>query len=335
MKKHFENKVVLVTGASRGIGRDVALAFAREGARLVLAARSADQLAQVQNEVGALGVDALSVPTDVTSKAAVKALVDTAMDRFGRIDVLVNNAGIGKVGLVESAEFEDNVRQTLKASLFGMIDVTQRVLPILRQQRSGTIVNMSSVMGRKAFARFGSYAIVMHGVSAFSDALRQELAGTNIRVSVIHPALSATDFLIGVDEAELPPPFRHMTPVSSEEVGRSVVDAVRRGKRRVVLPLPANALLLGEALSPRIGDLIAYGLTRRPIARLVGMSRGTTYHDTILSRHGLSKRDVTPSATQASVQEAPVGARHQLTNVRGRDSVVVAAVVDRADQAAR
>jgi NADP-dependent 3-hydroxy acid dehydrogenase YdfG len=192
MKRHFENTVVLVTGASRGIGRDVALAFAREGARLVLAARSADQLAQVQNEVRALGADALSVPTDVTSKAAVKALVDTAMDRFGRIDVLVNNAGIGKVGGVDSPEFEDNVHQTLKASLFGMIDVTQRVLPILRQQRSGTIVNMSSVMGRKAFARFGSYAIVMHGVSAFSDALRQELAGTNIRVSVIHPALSAT-----------------------------------------------------------------------------------------------------------------------------------------------
>ena len=302
MKRHFENKVVLVTGASRGIGRDVALAFAREGARLILAARSADQLAQVQEEVRALGADALSVPTDVTSSAAVKSLVDTAMDRFGRIDVLVNNAGIGKVGDVASPEFADNVRQTLQASLFGMIDVTQRVLPILRQQRSGTIVNMSSVMGRKAFARFGSYAIVMHGVSAFSDALRQELAGNNIRVSVIHPALTATDFLIDVDAAELPPPFRHMTPVSSEEVARSVVAAVRRGTRRVVLPRPANFLLLGEALSPRIGDLIASALTRRPIARLVGMSRGTTYHDTIVSRHGSRQRNLALATTQTSVK---------------------------------
>jgi NADP-dependent 3-hydroxy acid dehydrogenase YdfG len=301
MKRHFANKVVLVTGASRGIGRDVALAFARQGARLILAARSADQLARVQDEVRALGADALSVQTDVTSPAAVKALVDTATDRFGRIDVLVNNAGIGKVGDVASPEFADNVRQTLKASLFGMIDVTQRVLPILRQQRSGTIVNMSSVMGRKAFARFGSYAIVMHGVSAFSDALRQELAGTNIRVSVIHPALTATDLLIDVEEAELPPPFRHMTPVSSEEVARLVVSAVRRGTRRVVVPRVANFLLLGEALSPRIGDLIADGLARRPIARLVGMSRGTTYHDTILSRHGSSQRNIAPATTQTSV----------------------------------
>src|SRR6202012_2710851 len=155
------------------------------------------------------------------------------------------------------------------------------LLPILRQQGGGAIVNMSSVMGRKAFARFGSYAIVMHGVSAFSDALRQELAGTNIRVSVIHPALTATDLLREADEAQMPPPFRYMTPLSPDDVGRAVVAAVRRGRRRGVLPPTANMLLLGEALSPRIGDLIASALTLRPVAGLLGMSRGKTYHETI------------------------------------------------------
>jgi NADP-dependent 3-hydroxy acid dehydrogenase YdfG len=297
VKTSFENKVVLVTGASRGIGRDVALTFARDGARLILAARSAERLAQVQNEIRDLGADALSVPTDVTSIPAVNALVEAAMNRFGRIDVLVNNAGIGKVGGVESATFDEDVRQTLQASLFGMIHVTQCVLPILRRQRSGTIVNMSSVMGRKAFARFGSYAIVMHAVSAFSDALRQELAGSDIRVSVIHPALTATDLLRDADEAEMPPPFRHMTPLSSEDVGRSVVAAVRRGKRRVVLPRTASMLLFGEALSPRIGDAIATALTRRPLARLLRMSRGVTYHETILSRDGSNQRDVAPASS--------------------------------------
>ncbi|MFE2598392.1 SDR family NAD(P)-dependent oxidoreductase [Streptomyces sp. NPDC059396] len=284
MNAYFANKVVLVTGASRGIGRAVALAFAGEGARLVLAARSADRLAQVENEVRDLGSEVLSVPTDVTSHDAVAALVDAATDRFGRIDVLVNNAGIGKVGGVEAAEFADDVRQTLRASLFGMIDVTQRALPVLRQQGSGTIVNMSSVMGRKAFSRFGSYAIVMHAVSAFSDSLRQEVAGGGIRVVAIHPALTATDLLKEAEEAEMPPPFRHMTPLSSEEVARAVVAAVRRGKRRVVLPRTANMLLLGEALSPRVGDLIATALTMRPVARVLGMSRGKTYHETILSQ---------------------------------------------------
>jgi NAD(P)-dependent dehydrogenase (short-subunit alcohol dehydrogenase family) len=221
----------------------------------------------VQNEIRDLGADALSVPTDVTSIPAVNALVEAAMNRFGRIDVLVNNAGIGKVGGVESATFDEDVRQTLQASLFGMIHVTQCVLPILRRQRSGTIVNMSSVMGRKAFARFGSYAIVMHAVSAFSDALRQELAGSNIRVSVIHPALTATDLLRDADEAE------------------------------IVLPRTASMLLFGEALSPRIGDAIATALTRRPLARLLRMSRGVTYHETILSRDGSNQRDVAPASS--------------------------------------
>ncbi|MET8721732.1 SDR family NAD(P)-dependent oxidoreductase [Streptomyces misionensis] len=275
------NRVVLITGASRGIGRAVALAFAREGARLVLAARSAEGLAGVEAEVRALGSEALSVPTDVTSPEAVTALVDAAVARFGRIDVLVNNAGIGKVGGVESAAFEDDVRQTMRASLFGMINVTQAVLPVLRRQGFGAIVNMSSVMGRKAFARFGSYAIVMHGVSAFSDSLRQELAGAGIGVSVIHPALTATDLLREAKEAEMPPPFRHMTPLSADDVARAVLDAVRRGKRRVVLPRRANMLLLGEALSPRVGDLIATALTKRRIASLLRMGGGKTYHETI------------------------------------------------------
>src|SRR5262249_49907912 len=113
MNTYFADKVVLVTGASRGIGRAAALAVCPAGARLVLAARSAEGLAQVENEVRQLGSAALAVPTDVTSRDAVTALVDAAMQRFGRIDVLVNNAGIGKVGGIESAAFPDDVRQTL------------------------------------------------------------------------------------------------------------------------------------------------------------------------------------------------------------------------------
>ena len=281
MSRPFANEVVLITGASRGIGRAVALAFAAEGAWLVLAARSAGRLAEVEKEVLALGAEALSVPTDVSAPEEVAALVEAAVRRFGRIDVLVNNAGIGKVGEVAAGTFAEDLRLTQRASLFGMISVTQQVLPILRRQGAGSIVNMSSVMGRKAFARFGSYAIVMHAVSAFSDALRQEVAADGIRVSVIHPALTATDLLRDADVAEMPPPFRHMTPLSSDEVAKAAVTAVRRGQRRVVLPRTANMLLLSEALSPRLGDLVATALTKRRIAALLGMSSGKTYHETI------------------------------------------------------
>jgi NAD(P)-dependent dehydrogenase (short-subunit alcohol dehydrogenase family) len=281
MNADMNGKVVVVTGASRGIGRAVALAFAHRGAKVVLAARSADRLAQVEREVRDVGADVLSVATDVTSEASVRSLVAHTMDRFGRIDVLVNNAGIGKVGEVESATFGDDVRQTLQASLFGMISVTRQVLPIMREQGSGAIVNMSSVMGRKAFGRFGSYAIVMHAVAGFSDALRQELTGTGITVSVIHPALTATDLLRDAAEDAMPAPFRHMTPLSPEQVGRAVVRAAQRGTARVVMPWMANTLLWGEALSPRIGDLIARAISLRPVARVLGLSRGTTYHQAI------------------------------------------------------
>ena len=153
MNQVFDDKVVVVTGPSRGIGRAVALAFARQGAKLVLAARSANQLAcQLEHEIRDLGAEALSVPTDVTSEASVHTMVETTMRRFGRIDVLVNNAGIGKVGGIESATFGDDVNETLQASLFGMIRVTRQVLPILRRQGSGSIVDGSSVMGRRGFA---------------------------------------------------------------------------------------------------------------------------------------------------------------------------------------
>ncbi|CAK7285160.1 hypothetical protein [Streptomyces misionensis] len=100
-------------------------------------------------------------------------------------------------------------------------------------------------------------------------------------MSVIHPALTATDLLREAKEAEMPPPFRHMTPLSADDVARAVLDAVRRGKRRVVLPRRANMLLLGEAVSPRVGDLIATALTKRRVARLLRMGGGKTYHETI------------------------------------------------------
>lgn len=224
------------------------------------------------------------VPTGITSKPAVETLIARAVERFGRVDVLVNNAGIGRIGAVTEDSFEQDVHATLNASLFGMVHMTQQAVPIMRAQRSGAIVNMSSVMGRKAFARFGSYAIVMHAVSALSDALRQELAGTGIHVAVIHPSLTATDLLQEASESLMPPPFRHMTPLGPDKVAEAVISAVRKRRRRIVLPWQANMLLLGEALSPLLGDLIARALTVRFIAKLLGMSNGTTYHDTLARR---------------------------------------------------
>ncbi|WP_406813507.1 SDR family NAD(P)-dependent oxidoreductase [Mycobacterium sp. M23085] len=294
MKQSFAKKVVVITGASQGIGKAMALAFGRQGASVVLAARSAGPLDDVAQQLRQLGAVALAVPTDVSSPEAVSALVTKTMDRFGRIDVLINNAGIAKVGAAESPTFADDVRKTMQASLFGAINLTQLVLPIMRRQGSGTVVNMSSVMGRKAIARFGSYGLVMHAMSGYSDALRQELAGTNIKVSVIYPALTATALLAEVDEAEMPPAFRYLTPLSVDDVARTVVGAVRRGKRRVVIPKIVTVLLVTEAISSHLGDLVINGLARyRWFGRAIGLSRGKTYHQSIsTSSTTLGKRHI-------------------------------------------
>jgi NAD(P)-dependent dehydrogenase (short-subunit alcohol dehydrogenase family) len=278
MRKGFEGKVVLITGASQGIGKDVALAFARAGAKVVLAARTAERLKEVVDEIHAFGSESVAIPTDVSDKESVDALVAAVIDRLGRLDILVNSAGIARVGMVESADFEKDLHDTQSASLFGMIRLTRAVLPIFRKQASGTIVNMSSVMGRKAFERFGSYAIVMHGVTAFSDALRQEVRAAGINVLVVHPALTATRLLADADPMQMPAPFRYMTPLSSKYVGDAIVRAVRRGKGRLIMPRVANMLLWGEALSPRLGDMIARALAIKPIAWSLGMYRGRTYH---------------------------------------------------------
>jgi hypothetical protein len=116
----------------------------------------------------------------------------------------------------------------------------------------------------------------------YSIGLARERAGITVEQVAIALGISP-DLLRDVEEAEMPPPFRHMTPLSSDDVARAVVAAVKHRKKRVVLPFPANTLLLGEALSPRLGDLVAAALTRRPIAKLFGVSRGSNYHATIAS----------------------------------------------------
>lgn len=280
--RHFKGKVVVITGASKGIGKALALNFAENGASVAVVARSAGPLDEVAKQIDDLGGEALSVPADVTSPEEVRVLVEKVMDRFGRIDVLVNNAGIARVCAVESPTFATDAHETMQASLFGAINVTQQVLPILRRQGSGMLVNMSSVMGRKSIARFGSYGLAMHAVEGFSDALRQELAGTNIKVAVIYPALTTTTLLQDVDEAAMPPAFRHLTPMSVEHVARTTVAALARGKRRVVVPKVVNLLLVAEAISSSAGDLIIRGIAEWPwFGRLLGLNRGKTYHQSL------------------------------------------------------
>jgi NAD(P)-dependent dehydrogenase (short-subunit alcohol dehydrogenase family) len=182
-------KTVIVTGASSGIGESTARRLQAAGAHPVLAARRADRLAELSSELGG----ALAVPTDVTDPAQVRDLVAAALDRHQRIDGLVNNAGAslhGPLEAVDPAEFS----QILRLNVVSPLVVTQAVLPAMREQGFGRIVNISSGTTRRVAVGLGAYASSKLAVNMLSEVLRQELAGDGIAVSLLLPSITATEF---------------------------------------------------------------------------------------------------------------------------------------------
>lgn len=188
----IKGAAVVITGASSGIGRTAALAFARRGARLALAARRADVLDEVVRECERLGARAIAVPTDVTDPAAMAALAERTAAAFGRIDVWINNAGTGVVGAFADSPLELS-RRTVETNLFGAMNGAHAVLPVFRRQRSGTLINNISMGGWAPIPFGAAYSASKFGLRAFTAALRQELAEEpGIRVCGVFPAMVDT-----------------------------------------------------------------------------------------------------------------------------------------------
>ena len=276
-KNRFKDQVVVVTGASSGIGRAAALAFAREGAKTVLLSRSREKLEAVADEIRALGADVFVAPADVADKEQVDAAVARVLEHYGRIDVLFNNAGKSEVGPTDAPEFVDGVREMFDIDYLGTVRVTQAVVPAMRRQGAGQILNMSSVMGRKAFAKFGGYASVMHAIIGYTDALRQELRQDGIDVSVILPSLTQTPLLSSVQPEDMPPPFRRLTPIHVDDVADAAVRGLARRKSRIAVPWQPRLLMFAQAVSPRVGDLFVRLLQTRLFGWVFGTFRGRTY----------------------------------------------------------
>ncbi|TDI89113.1 MAG: SDR family oxidoreductase [Candidatus Dadabacteria bacterium] len=275
----FNDQVVVITGASSGIGRATALEFAREGAKTVLVSRSLEKLERVASEIRSFNPNVLAVPTDVSSPEQVHEMVEKVLSELGRIDVLFNNAGSSYVGRIEDENFVENAKKMIDTDYFGTVYTTKEVLPVMQKQGSGHIMNMSSVVGRKAFPHFGGYSSVMHAISGFTDSLRQELFGSGINVSIIHPALTQTPLLNHVRPEDMPPPFRGITPISVESVAKAVVNGVYYNQARIIVPFQPKLLLLADAISPHIGDLVVKLLSNKVFSRLLGTYRGRLYHD--------------------------------------------------------
>lgn len=190
----LDGKVVIVTGASAGIGEAASRRLAGEGATVVMAARRADRLEALTQEIESAGGRALAVAGDVTSPQDRERLVRETMRAFSRIDGLVNNAGYGQRGPIELVPVE-SIRQNFETNLFSLIALTQLVIPIMRDQRSGRIVNISSVAGRIARPLSSVYDATKHALEAISDGLRGELAPFGIKVVIIEPGFIITEFL--------------------------------------------------------------------------------------------------------------------------------------------
>jgi NADP-dependent 3-hydroxy acid dehydrogenase YdfG len=192
MTDGLHHKVCLVTGASSGIGEATAVRLAGDGATVVIAARRGDRLDELARRIEGNGGHALSVPTDITDEGQARGLVERAAEELGRLDVLVNNAGVMLLGPIEGADTSE-WRRMVELNVLGLLYCTHAALPIMREQGGGHIVNISSVAGRTARAGAGVYNVTKWGVGAFSEALRQEALHANIRVTVIEPGAVVTE----------------------------------------------------------------------------------------------------------------------------------------------
>jgi short-subunit dehydrogenase len=231
----LSGKVAVITGASMGIGEDIARLFAREGAGLVLCSRDLGRVEAARQRIGA-GENAISVACDVSRRDQVDALVRAAMARFGRIDILVNNAGFGLNDSLAELDMAQ-CRQLFETNLFGAMECMQAVIPIMRQQGGGDIVNISSVSGHISMPYMSVYAASKHGMQAIGRAARLELARHNINVLTVSPGYIATDFgrnMLKGKSAQRSSSARY--GAKAEVVAHATLRGLLKRKREVVVP---------------------------------------------------------------------------------------------------
>jgi NADP-dependent 3-hydroxy acid dehydrogenase YdfG len=228
MSNNIEGKVVVITGASSGLGEATARLLSAQGAVLVLGARRVDRLQSLAGELTGRGGKALAVCTDVTDCDQVKRLVDAAIQTYGRIDVMINNAGLMPLSPLERLKIEDWDR-TIDVNIKGVLYGIAAALPHMMQQKSGHIINVSSVAGHKVRPGNAVYAATKHAVRALSEGLRMEVKPYNIRTTVISPGAVATELPNSVTEPDVAKSihnFYEENAIPADSFARAVVFAM-------------------------------------------------------------------------------------------------------------
>ena len=222
MTEDLSGTVVAITGASSGIGEATALRCAEAGASVALAARRGDRIEELARRIEDDGGRAIALPTDVSDERQARAFVEHTFEQLGRLDALVNNAGLMLLGPIEGANTDD-WRRMIDVNVYGVLYCTHAALPVMREQGGGHIVNVSSVAGRRAGPGGGVYHLTKWGLNGFTEALRQEALNHDIRVTVIEPGAVETELL-----SHNTPQIREMGAQMSKDVQPLTADDIAR-----------------------------------------------------------------------------------------------------------
>src|SRR6266487_2216207 len=246
----FLNKVTIVTGASSGIGRDTALALAKLGASVALAARSGDVLLKIAEEIKRQGRNVIVIPTDVTQREQVEQMVRGVLAQWGRIDILVSNAGEYIQAPIINLDPAD-IQRSLDVNFFGGVYCIKAVLPHMLNQKSGHIVVVTSMDGKIGLPPDAPYVSAKFALTGFCEVLRQELKNSGISVTNVLPGRVDTPM---IDDLQ----FSWISPkISSETVALSIVDAIRRRIPIVIVPPQAKLLYYINVFAPLLSDRLA------------------------------------------------------------------------------
>jgi len=256
MSDSLKDKVVIITGASSGFGEDAARLFAKEGCKVVLAARRLDRLQTLANDIQSKGGEAVAIPMDVVQRADVDLMVKSAIDLYGHIDILFNNAGFGRLDWLENLDTARDIETQVDVNLLGVIQVTRAVLPYMLKQRFGHIINMSSVAGWIAAPLYTIYSATKFGVRAFTDALRREVSAFGIKVSGIYPGPAETEFghHTGNSKTKRSLDMFKGLSMTSEYVARRVVKLAKQPRRVVIIPWWYNLVIGLDVFVPGLVD---------------------------------------------------------------------------------
>lgn len=254
-RRELRDHRAIVSGASSGIGRAVALELARAGVELVITARREERLRALADEIAAAGGRVETVVGDIVDPATREQAIAAAQSRFGGLDFLVNNAGVGTFGLFEHSDAQ-RLRRIMEVNFFALVEMTRLALPLLRQGANPLVVNISSILGHRGVPHSSEYCASKFAIQGFSEALRAELAQHGIDVLVVSPGTTETEFFDRALESSGEPNWPKHAPVSAAHVATAIAAAMRAGKHEIIPYRWGRVLCWLNRLSPRLTDSI-------------------------------------------------------------------------------